>query len=367
MQFENLNREVEWIIKDGTYHHMDEFILRMFALNNNEALTHVIDLAMSEFGGMTMKSEFQNLAALSTFHWGIKGLRALAQSTIELESYRSINNVTRILSYVSSKGLSELTYAKTQAQCIKLLNLQSEIYKSDEWVSTAKDLLIEIVKSVEKDDAFPIGITNNFLYGYYQPAQEHIFAALLARWFNFNGGGIQSYWELIKSEAAEIEYQNFLKSNPNLLEPFHAQIWSKPRFGEDLVPDFLIRSMDNTYTVVEIETPEQPIITKNGELSSYATHAKRQALDFRDWAINNRLYAMQKYPEIYRPIGLVVIGREDKLTPTQAQRLKQENESTQGIVKIVGFDWIYQRAKSTYDNLIKFGFDRETFKETIEE
>jgi hypothetical protein len=48
--------------------------------------------------------------------------------------------------------------------------------------------------------------------------------------------------------------------------------------------------MDNNYTVVEIEKPDFAIITKSGELSAKTTHAKRQVLDFRDWAINNNLY-----------------------------------------------------------------------------
>ncbi|MBK8522464.1 MAG: DUF4263 domain-containing protein [Chitinophagaceae bacterium] len=152
-----------------------------------------------------------------------------------------------------------------------------------------------------------------------------------------------------------------------MLEPFHAQIWSKPKFGESLIPDFLIRSMDNNYTVVEIEQADFSIMTKAGELSAKTTHAKRQALDFRDWAINNGLYASRKFPGIYRPYCLVVIGRENELDEMQSQRLMQENESTQGVLKIVGFDWLLKRAQQTLDNLINFGFNRHTFTETVKD
>lgn len=125
--------------------------------------------------------------------------------------------------------------------------------------------------------------------------------------------------------------------------------------------------MDNSYTVVEIEQADFPIMTKAGELSAKTTHAKRQAMDFRDWAINNNLYAAKKYSGIYRPYCLVVIGRESELNEMQAQRLKQENESTQGILKIVGFDWLLSRAKSTLDNMVNFGFERQTFQEAMKE
>jgi len=178
---------------------------------------------------------------------------------------------------------------------------------------------------------------------------------------------LKGFAKLIENSGLqEIIYHNFLKANPLILEPFHAQIWSKPRFGEALVPNFLIRSMDNTYTVVEIERPDIKIMTNAGELSAYTTHAKRQALDFRDWASSNQLYAQQTYKGIARPFCLVVIGLEYELNDMQLRRLQQENESTQGTLKIVGFDWLLKRARSTFDNLIQYGFDNNTFKEVID-
>lgn len=49
---------------------------------------------------------------------------------------------------------------------------------------------------------------------------------------------------------------------------------------------------------------------------------------------------------------------EKDLSKQQINRLKQENEATQGILKIVGFDWIYNRYKTTFENLIKYGFNK---------
>ena len=57
----------------------------------------------------------------------------------------------------------------------------------------------------------------------------------------------------------------------------------------------------------------------------------------------------------------------EKQVEMQTNRLKQENESTQGILKIVGCDWLLSRAKSTLDNMVKFGFERQTFQEVVKE
>ncbi|MCE5320516.1 MAG: DUF4263 domain-containing protein [Bacteroidales bacterium] len=352
----------------GNLNDISNLIVQLYDLNNDRGLELILNLAMSDFGGITYKAEFQNISIIGSLYWGIKGVRKLGQKAIANGGYRAMNNVTLLLSYISSKSLNNFPYSNYNLENVKRLELTSDKYKTEEWIIAAKETLVEVVKSVEKEDAFPIGIVQNLSFPINKLAQEHIFAALIARWFNINLHGLTNYIELVNSIGKpEIDYQNFLKSNPYILEPFHAQIWSKPRFGEDLVPDFLIQSMDNSYTVVEIEQPDFKIITSAGELSAKTTHAKRQAMDFRDWAINNNLYATQRFKEIYRPFCLIVIGRESDLNKMQIKRLKQENESTQGVLKIVGFDWLFNRAKSTFDNLIKFGFDRDTFKETIDE
>lgn len=363
-----LSKQVELAETQGSLEDVSELISELFVQNDDSALDLCIKLAMSEFGGITYKDEFQNVAALGTLHWGTKGIARLGEATIRTNSFRSINNSIRLLSHISSKALSNFFYSRFNLKSVIELDLSSDKYKTEEWTKTAKETLIDVVKSVEIEEKFPIGITSNLGFALNENAAEHVFAALIARWFNFSSTGLQAFFDLVNTTGRpEIDYQNFLISNPYILEPFHAQIWSKPKFGEDLIPDFLIRSMDNTYTVVEIEQADFPIMTKAGELSAKSTHAKRQAMDFRDWAINNNLYASKKYPGIYRPFCLVVIGRESELDEMQTQRLKQENESTQGILKIVGFDWLLNRARTTLDNLVNFGFDRQTFQEAVSE
>ncbi len=52
---------------------------------------------------------------------------------------------------------------------------------------------------------------------------------------------------------------------------------------------------------------------------------------------------------------------ENSLNEMQKNRLRQENESTQGILRVVGFDWIYERAKFTFDNIVNFGYYRDAY------
>jgi len=364
----SLVEKVSLAEREGNLEDVSSLIVELYEQNDEAALDLCIKLALCEYGGHTYKSDFQNIAALGVIHWGIQGLRKLGVATISLSSYRAINNVTRLLSHISSKTLSLFPLSHIRCINVEMLNIFDEKYQKSEWTTVAKEVLIDVVKSVETNEKFPIGITVNMGFSTSEAATEHIFAALISRWFNLSSSGLKQFSDLLNSdEKQEIDLHNFLVSNPYLLEPFHAQIWSKPRFGEDLVPDFMIRSMDNSYTVVEIEKADVQIMTRAGELSAKTTHAKRQALDFRNWAINNSLYASQKYPGIYRPYCLVVIGRESELNEMQVERLKQENESTQGVLKIVGFDWLFNRAQSTLNNMIDYGFDRHNFQETIGE
>ncbi|MBD2721975.1 Shedu anti-phage system protein SduA domain-containing protein [Hymenobacter armeniacus] len=321
--------------------------------NSSKSMNLVAELADSDYGGITFKGDLQMTACFAIINWGSNGIDELVRNTIVNPSYRNILNVTNILSCVASGHLEEHPFHR-QIEQAKIL----KVSKEESSIRAAREGLLELMTEVEKDDLFPIGMMMGMQFTMNEKVKETFFAAMVARWFHFDKSGVESFKRLIEENHSEQTYHEFIENNNFLLEPFSANIWSKPRFGENLVPDFLIRAIDNTYTVVEIEKPTQAIITKAGNLSAAATHAKRQALDFRSWAIDNHLYAKNKFPEIWRPTCLVIIGLESNLTEIQKEQLRKENESTQGVLKIVGFDWLYNRAKSVFDNIISFGFNR---------
>jgi len=335
----------------------------MYALLLNRlddiALSQAIRLADSNYGGVTHKWELKNSALLVILKWGEKGIFCLREMVLKNPSHQNITLVTKFLAYIAS-GKLDLFPLYLKGEILNKDYLALEKWKSESLRLAAQSTLVDLMKEVEKESSFPPSIISSLnTYIIDDKVTEQIFSSLVIRWFNLNKLGIEEYFDLIQGDQLdEIEYHNYLKKNPYLIEPFHSNMWSKPSFGEALQPDFLFRLMDDSYIVVEIEKPWLPILTKKGNLSWYTTHAKRQALEYREWAITNQLYAKERFPKIWRPFALVIIGMEKDLSDTQIERLKQENESTQGVLKIVGFDWIYNRSKATFENLIKYGFNK---------
>ncbi len=344
---------------EGGMDSMEAILTDLVKDKKTESLKFVIKMAEDDYGGITYKDEFQNFALLASLNWHIEGIEGLTSMAIKNPSYRNLLNVSNLFSHLAASKLEFYTYYNSLRvrSPISFLDIK-ELSSSEDVKLKAREGLVQIAREVEKDDLFPIGLFNHTLQLSHPDVQSMQFAALVTRWFHFNKQDLEDYYELIHQEHDEQIYHENIIKNKILLEPFAAKIWSKPRFGERLVPDFLIRSIDDSYTVVEIEKPYLNIITQGGNLSAEATHAKKQVLDYRDWAITNNLYAKNEFPEIWRPFGLVVIGLEEKLTKEQKERLRQENESTQGVVKIVGFDWLYKRAISSFNNWLKFGFER---------
>lgn len=354
----DLVKETTRFIKEG---HVSpcEMYSSLLKEGDNISLSQVIRLIDCDYGGSTYKWELKNSALLLVLHWEEKGILSLKEMVLRNPTHSNISLVTKFLAYVAS-GKLELFPLYIKCGTFNKEYLESQKWKTETIRISAQSVLVDIMKGIEKETSFPLSaISSLFTSGLHNEVSEQIFSSLVMRWFKLNTQSIQKYNSLIEGEQfEEIKYHNFLKENPHLIEPFHSEFWSKPRFGEGLQPDFLFRLMDDNYVVVEIEKPWLPILTNNGNLSSYTTHAKRQALDYREWAISNQLYAKERFPKIWRPFALVVIGMEKDLSSAQIERLKQENESTQGVLRVVGFDWIYSRSITTFENLIKYGFNK---------
>jgi hypothetical protein len=356
----DLSIKIDDFIERGSLDLFNNILVTALELNNEESLSQVLRLVDSNYGGYTYKWELKYTAGVILINWGEKGIDGLLEVVNKNPSHPNISVTSTLLALIASGKLEACHLHIKHLGVFKNLDLASNEFKKEKLKLKAQSALVDLTMIAEEGEKFTTNLAFSSAKASLIPEiQEPIFAALVMRWFHFNNLNIEAYKKLISGEdKQEIVYHNFLKQNTYLLEPFHSQIWSKPRFGELYQPDFLIKSIDNSYTVVEIEKPHLPILTKSGNLSSEATHAKRQTLEYRQWAMNNYLYAKENYPGIQSPFSLVIIGMESNLTPEQKERLRQENESTQGILKIVGFDWIYERAKATFENLVKYSFER---------
>lgn len=162
---------------------------------------------------------------------------------------------------------------------------------------------------------------------------------------------VKEFSQLIESCQREEEYQLFLKNNPAFIDPLSSQVIDKQKLGDDLITDFVIKTLENNYVLIEIEKPQDKIFNKKNDFSASFTHAYGQVLDFLSWIDENIAYAQKKLPGISVPQGLLIIGRSTLLTVDQRKKLDYFNLNNTRI-KIYTYDDILINAKRLYKNLI---------------
>ncbi len=184
------------------------------------------------------------------------------------------------------------------------------------------------------------------------PARE-LFAALAARWLAVSHVTLDQFEALIRSSAGdEPAFQGFLEAHPQLLDPAAMMVWAQPNIVGAKSPDFVVRRIDNTYLVVEIEVPGKMLVTGGLQLSAEATHAVMQALDYRSFLGRRFELARAHFPEFQEPECLVIIGLERDLTDDQRAALSRANAGYHGL-RVVGFDWVLQRASAVARNVTR--------------
>lgn len=162
---------------------------------------------------------------------------------------------------------------------------------------------------------------------------------------------LEEFAQLIESYKREEEYQIFLKNNPAFINPLSSQVIDKHKLGDDLITDFVIKTLENNYILVEIEKPQDQIFNKHNDFSASFIHAYGQVLDFISWVDGNVAYAQKKLPNISAPNGLLIMGRSTLLTADQRKKLEYFN-SNSARIKIYTYDDILINARRLYQNLI---------------
>lgn len=161
---------------------------------------------------------------------------------------------------------------------------------------------------------------------------------------------LEEFADLIRRQAAEERYQEFLKAHPVLLDPLAAEIIPKQRLGIDYATDFAVRSHDDRWLLVEIEKPQDDLFTEGNDFRSGFTHAFGQVLDFQHWVDDNVAYAQKLMPQITAPRGLLVMGLRSNLTEAQQAKLRRFVDNSRRI-EVVTYDDLLARATSLYENL----------------
>ncbi len=107
---------------------------------------------------------------------------------------------------------------------------------------------------------------------------------------------IEDYRKLIDDDEEEPAFQSFFKENPNFLIGDQIRSESKPEFGSEFEPDFLIESSSSLHWIIEIEKPRKKIFRKDTQPRADFTHAETQIRDYMRWVRRNIRYLRDKDP-----------------------------------------------------------------------
>lgn len=148
----------------------------------------------------------------------------------------------------------------------------------------------------------------------------------------------------------EVPMQVFLAAHPALLTCLlppgrDAWCWDRPRFGAELIPDFLLCTRNSTgfeWVLVELEGPAEPQLTQAGLPARKLNQAMGQVRDWRSWLRRNIAYAQGELG--FQGISaecqaVIVIGRRSSLDPKNALKWRELSDETTRIM--------------TYDRLVE--------------
>ena len=153
-------------------------------------------------------------------------------------------------------------------------------------------------------------------------------------------------------EVADI--QPFLADAKNwiLLSPSRKHVWPQKMLGNKWKVDFLVRESDDSYTAVEIESPNFPLFTKQLDPHYKLTHAEQQVRDYCEYIDQNRdtVEREEGLTGIFRPRGTVVIGRRKALSDDAMRKLIARNRDA-GRYTVMVYDDLIDRVRSVVSSI----------------
>ena len=326
-------------------HELFEWLLSRVRDGGNDALLEVSSLAENEDEGF-IKSPC--MAALLC--WDELGCQHLVKIGRSTRLVKNTSGAMKLLSAAAAGQSVRLDLLFVQNEELSVL-INASVANA-RLRQPARRYLMDLLQSLETDDILiPLGTAFTQMEMIAENGAAELVRAISSRWLKFGLMTITEYEELIVERADdELAFQQFFCQHPQFLDPMATQVWSRPDFHGAQEPDFVIRRSDNSYLVVEIETPGKLLVTQAGHLSADATHAEKQATDYRAFLADRTSEARRHFPYFNNAECLVVIGKEAQLTAPQAASLANANAGRHK-VRIVGFDWLAQRANAIMGNL----------------
>jgi hypothetical protein len=148
------------------------------------------------------------------------------------------------------------------------------------------------------------------------------------------------------SKRNENNLQKCITENPILLGLDYAKIIPKHKLGSEFEVDYALEKFNGLIDLMEIESSNLSIFTKQGNPSSYLVHAEQQVIDWLDWIEKNNAYARIGLEGLLSPKGFVIIGRSSSLTEKTKASLIRRNKAFNGNITILTYDDVLRKAKS---------------------
>lgn len=291
---------------------------------------------------------FPAYAALAT--WGQEGLELIVKIAIDGHTVKSKSAALTLFTMLA-------TFGQVAAEGRLMIDPAFASFvngriNSATTKTAARQALRMLVMSLPADDLL-IPLSQSFMHLAMQSPElaQELVASLGTKWLHFGPPALDRYERmLVESANDEPAFQAFFCTFPQFLDPMAIHVWCQPDFHGVLQPDFVIRRADNSYLVVEIECPGKLLLTKAGQLSQEAVHAEKQALEYESFLSERSAEARIHFPNYRRADCLAVVGLEKNLTTELRRNLDRANGRRQNL-KIVGFDWLLERARIVVSNI----------------
>lgn len=139
-----------------------------------------------------------------------------------------------------------------------------------------------------------------------------------------------------------------------LLSPSCEHVWPQKMLGSKYKVDFLVKEAIGTYVAIEIESPNKKVYKSGREVDPHSdfTHAEQQVRNYCNYIDLNRdsVEREEGLAGVFRPRGVVVIGRRRDLSTEGAKKLKERNADS-GRYTVMVYDDLIDQARHTVDRL----------------
>jgi hypothetical protein len=128
--------------------------------------------------------------------------------------------------------------------------------------------------------------------------------------------------------------------------------WDRPQFGNQLIPDFVLCARNSkgfNWTLIELESPTEPPLTKSGIPASKLNTAMTQVRDWRSWLRQNVAYAQTTLGlrQIHAQCeSIIIVGRRSMLDSSQTVKYA---ELSIGPYEVMSYDRLVEAALAQAD------------------